>query len=124
MRNALSITFNDTRHTEHLEQFIENRFYRLKKMHNDIVQCHVTVKTPHRSRHSGTPKQVAIVVWMPGKSISAKRMTDPGDGIDLYAAISDAFHALEIQAESRIPGRINYKNFRKLSHLNPLHTAS
>ena len=117
MRNALTITFKNTRHTGHLEEFIENRFFRLKRLHPDIIQCKVTVTTPHRSRRSGSPKEVASNVRVPGKTLTARRQTASLDGTDLYGAINEAFHALEIQAESRIPGRINYKNFRKMSLL-------
>ena len=123
MRNNLSITFKDTRHTDHLEQFIQNRFNRLQKFHPEIQHCNVAITTPHNAQQMGTPKQVRINIRVPGKTISARRVTSPGNGMDLYSAVSDAFLALEIQAESRIPGRINYKNFRKLSSLDALHTA-
>ena len=115
MRNALSITFKDTRHTDHLVNYIENKFKRLKKNHSDIVQCSVTVTSPHRQHHRNSPKAVTITVRVPGKTLTAKSTTNPREGKDLYATLSDAFLAIEMQATSRSATKVSYRNFRNVS---------
>ncbi|MBN2524897.1 MAG: HPF/RaiA family ribosome-associated protein [Deltaproteobacteria bacterium] len=124
MRNALSITFKDTPHTDHLIQFIENKFKRLKKKHGDMRQCSVTVTTPHQHQRQGTPRQVTVNACVPGRQLSAKRLTDSQKGVDLYSAISDAFFAIEIQAEARVQGKVSYKNFRRLSPMDAFHFSN
>ncbi len=115
MRNALSITFKDTPHTDHLIQYIENKFRRLKKIHGDIVQCCVTVSSPHQQHRTQNPRAVTITARVPGKTLSVRRSSRPGDGRDLYATLGDAFDTIELQASSRSASKVNYRNFRKLS---------
>ena len=115
MRNALTITFKDTKHTDHLVEFIESRFKRLKKLHEEITHCTVTVKTPHRSHMANrgvAPKEVTVNIHIPGKFLTAKRTTKPEEGLDLYGAISDSFAALTREAAPKNQGRITYRNFR------------
>jgi ribosome-associated translation inhibitor RaiA len=115
MRNALSITFKNTPHTDHLIQYIENKFRRLKKIHGDIIQCTVTVSSPRQPHRSRKPRSVTITTRVPGKTLSARRSAIPEDGRDLYATLGETFDAIEIQAASRSAAKVSYRNFRKLS---------
>lgn len=87
--------------TDHITEFIENRFDRLRKVNRTITNCHVVVSEPHRRQKNGNEYQITISVSIPGKELVAKGRTNPNQGSDLYAAISDAFHALTTQIKSR-----------------------
>jgi ribosome-associated translation inhibitor RaiA len=124
MRNALSITFKDTPHTDHFVNYIENKFKRLKKNHHDIIQCTVIFTSPHHAHHCNNPKSVTITVRVPGKTLTARRTANPKDGRDLYATLSDAFAAIEMQATARSATKISIRNFRKASKADLFQIAS
>ncbi|MBN2341469.1 MAG: HPF/RaiA family ribosome-associated protein [Deltaproteobacteria bacterium] len=118
MRNTLTISFKDTKHTAHMVQFIENKFKRLKKMNPKIIQCSVVIRTPHQKLTTGNQTQVSITLQVPGKELISKKTTAPHEGMDLYSAVSDGFFALESQLKAMRPKRVTFQNFRKLPYLD------
>lgn len=123
MRNTLSISFKDTKHTEHLVLFIENKFKRIKRMNPKIIQCNIVVSAPHNNKRNGNRALVSIHIKFPKKEIAVKRQTDPSSGTDLYAAISDGFHKLEMQLKPKVNKRLSFQNFKNIPHFETSPTA-
>lgn len=118
MKNSLTISFKDTKHTTHLVQFIENKYLRLKKLNPTILKCAVVVSTPHQKQKNGKKAQVTLVVQVAGKELIARRTTNPPEGMDLYTTISDAFRILESQLKEKPKKRVTFQNFRTAQNIN------
>lgn len=83
-----------------VETFINDQAERLGRFAEDILDCHVTVETPHNHKEHGNHYVVAVDVRTPGKEFVAKR--DPRDDdrhTDLHATIKDAFEAMRSQLQ-------------------------
>lgn len=101
MNHALKITFKNTERTEHVTEFIENRFQRLKRINGNIIRCNVVISAPHKSQKNGNEYHVTIDVIAPGKEYVGKGRSKPNQGSDLYVAISEAFQTLQTKMKYR-----------------------
>jgi ribosomal subunit interface protein len=101
MNNRLRITFKDTERTEHLIEFIEERFERLRKTTGQIIRCSVVVSSPHRSHRHGNAHEVTIALRMPGRELVGHARSNPDGGADLYSAICGGFNSLNRQVSAR-----------------------
>ena len=85
---------------------IRNRVEKLDRLFPRIISCHVVVEESHRSHHKGKLFSVRMNVTIPGGEIVATRdHHDKRDHEDFYAAMRDAFDALERQLRAHAERR-------------------
>lgn len=98
MKPGLKISFRGTQSLDHVIDFIEKRYDRLRKKKADLISCHVVVDNPHRSQRSGNDYRVSIDLSVPGREFVARSRGGDGDGsVDIFQAVTEAFTALEHQ---------------------------
>ncbi|HEY8514098.1 MAG TPA: HPF/RaiA family ribosome-associated protein [Candidatus Binatia bacterium] len=94
MKEPLRITYRGIEPTPAIEAKIRERAARLDRYYDDIISCHVTVDTPHRSQVKAKLYDVRIDLVVKGAEIVVRR--EPAqhpEHTDLYVAIRDAFDA-------------------------------
>ncbi len=83
-----------------VEEFIQAQADRLDRYVSDIVDCHVTVETPHHHHEHGNHFLVTVDVRVPGNEFVAKRDPEAADAhTDVHAAIKDAFESMKHQLQ-------------------------
>lgn len=76
---------------------VEEKFERLLRVASDISACRVNLSIPHKHQHKGNHFLVSLDVTVPGAELNvSKDHPDPAHE-DIYAAIRDAFKAMERQ---------------------------
>jgi ribosome-associated translation inhibitor RaiA len=83
-----------------VEDYINEQAAKLERVANDILDCHVTVETPHKHKASGNHFLVSVDVRTPGHEFVAKRDPREADShTEVHATIKDAFESLKHQLE-------------------------
>jgi ribosome-associated translation inhibitor RaiA len=83
-----------------VDTYVEKRVARLERIFDRVHSCAVTIEIPHRHQQHGRRFHVAIVVEVPGRTLSVNH--DPGVDAahgDVYVAVRDAFRAVRRQLE-------------------------
>jgi ribosomal subunit interface protein len=102
MIEPLRITFRDVPSSPALEATIRERAAKLERFRDRITSCHVVLETPHRHKRRGYSHSVRVDLSVPGQDIVVSREAASGRSRgDLYAAIRDAFDAVDRQLEHR-----------------------
>lgn len=92
----LQITTRNVSISEIVKNDIRKKAEKLEQFSEQIINCHVTVDTPHRHHHQGVQYQVSIDITVPGSELVVNHRHDE----DVYVAIRDAFNAARRQLEA------------------------
>jgi len=93
MKFPLLITSRGITLTPTIESAIREKAKKLETFSDKIINCRVTVCSPHRHHHKGNLFNIIINIKIPNKEILVKR--EPRE--DLYLSIRDAFDAAKRQ---------------------------
>ncbi|SDE84291.1 HPF/RaiA family ribosome-associated protein [Limimaricola pyoseonensis] len=99
MDTPLEIAFHNMQSSDGLEQRIRTRAAKLERFHDHITSCHVVVEVPHKSQGGHKGYHVRIECRVPGKELVVSQDPGQGDKHDPYAAVNDAFYAMERRLE-------------------------
>lgn len=89
MKFPLLITSHGIALTHAIESAIREKAKKLEHFSDRIINCRVTVCSPHKHHHKGNFYNININIKVPGTEIIVKR--EPRE--DLYISIRDAFEA-------------------------------
>lgn len=95
METPLKITFKDIKHSDAIEQSINDRLAKLERLFPRITDCRVVVESPHRHQHKGNQYQLRIALNIPGHEVIVNREPEH----DVYVAVKSAFQAAEKQLQ-------------------------
>lgn len=103
MNAPLQITFHNTRSSAAVEDRIRERADKLEYLYGEIVSARVVIDVPQRRHRKGRLFQVRIDVGVPGRELVVNRepLVDHSHE-DVYAAIEDAFDAMERRVQDYI----------------------
>jgi ribosomal subunit interface protein len=83
-----------------VEDYIREQAARLERVAQDIIDCSVTVETPHQHQEHGNHFLVTVDVIVPGHELVAKRDPASADNhTEVHAAIKDAFESMKHQLQ-------------------------
>jgi len=88
------ISFQNVEHSEFIEKEIQQKVRQLTRHNSEVMDCHVVVDSPHKSKNKGKIYEIHIKLSVPGNDISVSR--DSGlnhSHEDIHVAIRDAFDA-------------------------------
>jgi len=95
------IVFHCASRSESVESFVRDRVEKLARCCHNILACQVFIDAPHHHHQKGNHYRVRLALAVPGKELVVghghKGSTSHED---LYAAIIDAFSALESQVKT------------------------
>lgn len=102
MRIPFEIAFKNVEPTAAMERMIRRRVDRLMRYHRGIIACRIAVEVPHRSGNAqAVGHRVRIEVSVPGDELVVSRDRNiPEEEYDPYAAIRNAFSAMESQLKT------------------------
>jgi len=99
MRIPLEVSYRNVRKTEAVEALIREKADDLRRVHQSLISCRVTVEAPQQHQQSGRPYRVRVAMTVPpGHELVVSR--DPsGGGLheELSSLIRDAFEAARRQ---------------------------
>jgi ribosomal subunit interface protein len=95
MRSSLQITGRDFELTDAIKQAVRERAEKLDNVYENIITCKVAIESPRRRHEKATFYDVHIDLTVPGEEIVVKRDLNE----DLYAAIGEAFDAVQRQVQ-------------------------
>ena len=96
MKFPLLITSHGITLTNAIESAIREKAKKLENFSDRIVNCRITVCSPHKHQHKGNFYNININIKVPGTEIIVKR--EPRE--DLYISIRDAFEAATRQLKN------------------------
>lgn len=101
MQRMPTLTFHNLKSSPALEKRIREKIEKMSQRFSKIVSCHVVVECSHQSQAKGRMYQVHIDVIVPGKElvVSHHPGKNPFKHDKVYAAMNDAFDAIERQLE-------------------------
>ncbi len=83
-----------------VEEYINVQAERMARVARDIIDCHVTVETPHHHKEHGNHFLVSVDVRIPGHEFVAKRDPAKADShTEIHATIKDAFESMKHQLQ-------------------------
>jgi len=95
------ITFRGLESTPAIEGKVHERVERFDRYYQRIMGCRVMIESRHRHHHKGKLYHVRIELTVPGDQLVVSREPNHNHAHeDAYAAIRDAFDAMERQLES------------------------
>lgn len=112
MKFPLLITSHGITLTNAIESAIREKANKLENFSDRIINCRITVCSPHKHQHKGNSYNLNINIKVPGTEIIVKR--EPHE--DLYLAIRDAFDA----ATRQLKNYVRKQRGDVKSHLNEL----
>jgi ribosome-associated translation inhibitor RaiA len=102
----LQIKFLNMRRMLTIEREIAERVEDLQSLHGQVIGCHVSVETPHKSHQTGNDLEVRISLALPGELVVTRKSTSAATP---SVAVHQAFDALKRQmrkvAEKKIAAR-------------------
>jgi ribosomal subunit interface protein len=110
MQRPLQIVFREMEPSPALEELIRQKVEKLEQFEDRVIGCRVTLATPHRHQHKGMRFEVNIDVVIPGGELVERHEHE-----DAYAAIREAFRALQRQLADTHKKRDAPKNGQKLA---------
>jgi ribosomal subunit interface protein len=99
MTMALHIRFRELAPLPSLEPEIRRRALKLAQWGADVQRCDVTVDSSTNAHRTGHPYRVRIEVHVPGRILVAGMHHDD---TEIYAAVADAFDAMDRQLEDHV----------------------
>jgi ribosomal subunit interface protein len=109
MRTPLQVTFRDIQASEATEAKIRKYVDKLERFNNRIINCKVTIDTPHRHRNKGNLYHVRIDLSIPNTEIVVNR--NPSENkthTNIYVALRDAFDAAKRQLQDSVSQKQDY----------------
>jgi ribosome-associated translation inhibitor RaiA len=95
MDTPTRITYRHVELSTALQEQIEKHLSRLRREHQDIIDCHVTIEAPAGAQSASSPHEVSIDLTMPGRHIGVHSgSTNLQRHTDVCAAVHDAFEIL------------------------------
>lgn len=91
----VQITMKDIPLTPTIENKIRKKAEKLTRLYDRIISCRVVVESPQRHKHRGKLFKIRIDLSVPGKELIVNHKQNE----NAYAAIRDAFKAMERQLE-------------------------
>ncbi|MBX2989099.1 MAG: ribosome-associated translation inhibitor RaiA [Bdellovibrionaceae bacterium] len=99
------IDFSDCDPSDAVRFEIERHLQKLDRLHDRIIECHVSVRIPHRHQRKHT-YHINLQLKLPGKVLVVDRDPDKNDThTDIKIAIRDAFAKLTRQLEDYVRQR-------------------
>jgi ribosomal subunit interface protein len=103
MQDQLQITFHGIDHSDAIESRIREKVARLERFAQHTTSLRVTVDAPHQQHTKGTLYSVRIDARLRNSELAVSRAhRHDHSHEDVYAAIRDAFDALERQLEDHV----------------------
>lgn len=104
MQVPLEITYDGIDRTQWLDEYIQERAYRLDRMCDSLLGCRVVVERSQHHKHTGNPYRVRVEVTIPPKKdlIGDKKGTVEDPHIQLRPIVRKAFEAVEKQLRKQI----------------------
>ncbi|MGC1388515.1 MAG: HPF/RaiA family ribosome-associated protein [Steroidobacteraceae bacterium] len=100
MREAVILTFRDIERTGALEARMRDVAERLRRHHDDITQCHITIEDRLDDGPETAPYAAKIHLSLPGAQIHADSVGPGGQGYrDLYSALRAAYASASRQLQ-------------------------
>ncbi len=95
------IVFHNASRSESVEHLVRDRVGKLTRYYRDILNCRVVIDAPHHHHQKGNHYRVKLALFVPGKELVVGH-GHKGSAAheDLYAAVADAFTALESQVKT------------------------
>lgn len=99
MQVPVRVVFQNMEPSEALHNRILEKLDKLEHLHSRLVSCSVVVECAHRHQQQGRHYEVRIDLTLPGAELAASHHSakTPARHEDPYAAMNDAFSALEKQ---------------------------
>ncbi len=95
------IIFHNACRSWSVEQFVRERVQKLARYYRNILSCQVVIDAPHHHHQKGNHYRVRLTLAVPGKDLVVGHgHKGSATHEDLYAAITDAFSALESQVKT------------------------
>jgi putative sigma-54 modulation protein len=100
MKLPLQISFKNLVRDEHIAKLIQEKAAKFDRLSDEVIQSHVTVTVPHRSRKSGNFYNVRIDISVPGKEIVVNHEDNKAiENKDIHHVLKVAFDAAYRQLE-------------------------
>ena len=100
MRVPLTLTFEHIERTGALEARMREIAERLRRHHDDITHCHITVEDRRDDAPNMAPFAARIHLSLPGAQIHADSIGPHGEGhADAYAALRSAYASVGHQLQ-------------------------
>lgn len=110
MKLPLQLSFKNLERDQQITELIKQKAEKLDRLCPDVIQCHVTVAIPHRSRRTGNLFDVTIDISLPGKEVAVSHESqDEIENKDIRHVLKVAFDAAYRQVE-------DYSRMRKDEH--------
>ena len=94
MQMPLKVNFRNLEPSDAIEASVRKHAEKLTQLNGDVINCRVTIESPHKHHYKGKLYHVVVDVKVPGKEIVVSRMPDDQHAHeDVYVAIRDAFDA-------------------------------
>ena len=93
MQVPLQITFRNVPHSDAIADKISQRFAKLQRFSDRIINCQVIVEIPHHHHLKGNPYHIRINLTLPGEKLVIDRDNSDSLNKNAYIAIRDAFDA-------------------------------
>jgi ribosomal subunit interface protein len=97
----IQITTKDVSLSPAIETFVRERADKLSRFCDGVINFHVVIGSPEKRKHQGKLYNVRIDTTVPGKELVVTKK----QGEDLYAAIRDAFNAMQRKMEEYLDKR-------------------
>jgi ribosomal subunit interface protein len=99
----LQVSFQELDPSPAAQASIEERVEKLSRFHDRITNCRVVISSPHRHQTKGRQFSVKVDLSIPGRELVVNHDTVGGrDHEDVYAAIRDAFDAVQRQLQDHV----------------------
>ena len=100
MRTPLTLTFHNIERTGALEARMREIAERLRRHHDDITHCHITIEDRMDDAPNTAPFAAKIHLSLPGAQIHAESIGPNGEGHqDAYAALRSAYASVGHQLQ-------------------------
>lgn len=100
MQIPLQLTFHNVQASESVEAKIRENVQKLERFYNRVINCRVTVDSPHRNQRKGNLYHVRIDLTVPNEKIIVNHNpSDEESHTDIYIAIRDAFESARRQLQ-------------------------
>jgi ribosome-associated translation inhibitor RaiA len=100
MRTPVTLTFHYIERTGALEARMREIAERLRRHHDDITHCHITVEDRMDDAPNMAPFSAKIHLSLPGAQIHADSIGPGGEGHeDVYAALRNAYAGVSHQLQ-------------------------
>ncbi len=98
MSFTTKIVFHNASRSRSVERFVRDRVEKLPRIYRNILGCQVVIDAPHHHHQKGNHYRVRLALYVPGRDLVVGH-GHKGSAAheDIYAAIIDAFAALESQ---------------------------